>query len=409
MRIKILTCVVLVLVASVVARAGQAVCGVYSSILEFDSRKVLDAAIRTEPSFLMEKHKQSMAGDSDQVSERCAKLRGAGFNTLFLTLYPIHGKDWWAIPAAREMVRDALLNAHAAGLRVHLGVSLFNGNFCDNPGRYKGALQTVQGDGTRPSWVCFFDDALWDYYIKNFVELARLGKQNPGMLSGLFIDPEAYGPECYLCFCDNCVRKYNTWSGQAMPTGLVKPDAWLMARGLWKNYASDWHKHEVRRHAVALRDAVHAIDPGLQLSSLLWDYPVAVGAGDARQEYFRQLVIGLGEDQLPAWTMPEHSYYSDGSDLKRIVKQVEAEINAAGASGRVKILPGVRIVRQSATSLVERGQALRDTGAVGYWLYELADLEPGKGVVDFEGGPVDPLETYWKAIAQMNAIVTSEK
>ena len=138
----------------------------------------------------------------------------------------------------------------------------------------------------------------------------------------------------------------------------------------------------MRRHAEALRDAVHAVDPDLQLSSLLWDYPVAVGAMSARQGYFRQLAIGLGADGRPAWTMPEQTNYSDGADLKRIVGQINKDIEAAGAAGRVRVLPGVRIVRRPAASLMERGKAVRESGAVGYWLYELADGggEGGRGL-----------------------------
>lgn len=349
---------ILVLLCLAAAPAGR-VCGVYASILSFDSRAVLDVAIKSDPTFLTEKHKKAMSAEKDLANERGKHLADAGFNTVFLTLYPIHGQDWWNIPAAKAMVWDALLNAHAAGLRVHLGISLFNGNFCDRPSRYPGASRTIQCDGTRPSWVCFFDDALWDYYIRNFVELARLGKENPGTLEGVFVDPESYGPECYLCFCDNCVRKYNMWSGQSMPTGLVKPDAWLRARGLWDNYAVQWHEHEVRRHAEALRDAIGHMNSGLQWSSLLWDYPVAVGINDARQEYFQQLAIGLGTPQRPAWTMLEQTYYSDGADLTRIVHQVEKDIAAAGASDRVRVLPGIRLIRQTAASLPERGRAIK--------------------------------------------------
>src|SRR5262249_1628489 len=157
--------------------------------------------------------------------------------------------------------------------------------------------------------ICFHDDALWDYYIRNTVELAKLGAEVPDVLDGIFIDPEAYGPECYLCFCDNCVRKFNAWAHEQMPPGEVKPDAWLHARGLWKKYTIDGHDQEVGRHAAAMREAIHAVNPKLQLSSLLWDYPVAVGVGDARQGYFRNLAIGLGTKEKPAWTMPEHTYY----------------------------------------------------------------------------------------------------
>src|SRR5439155_23114492 len=126
--------------------------------------------------------------------------------------YPLAGKDWWAIPPARELLTSALLRSRERKLRVHLGLSLFNGPMCADPSRYAGAKRTVQCDGTRPDWVCFFDDALWDYYIRNVTEMAKLGRDIDGVLDGVFLDPESYGPECYLCFCDNCVRKFNAWS-----------------------------------------------------------------------------------------------------------------------------------------------------------------------------------------------------
>src|SRR4030095_14084781 len=134
--------------------------------------------------------------------------------------------------------------------------------------------------------------------------MARLCDEVPNVLDGIFIDPEAYGPECYLCFCDNCIAKFNRWARVEMPRGLVKPDAWLHERGLWKKYTIDWHDQEVLRHATALREAIHAANPKLQLASLLWDYPVAVGMSDPRTQYYRMLAIGLGTAEKPAWTLP---------------------------------------------------------------------------------------------------------
>jgi hypothetical protein len=392
--------VVVLCLATTVVHAADKVCGVYASILSFDSPAVLDAAVRAEPSFLTDKHKQILTTQGDVVPRHTRQLKGAGFNTVFLTLYPIHGKDWWDISSAKALITDAVANAHAAGFRVHVGLSLFNGNFCDDPARYPGASRTIQCDGTRPPWVCFFDDRLWNYYAKNFTELAKLPD-----VDGLFLDPESYGPECYLCFCENCVRKYNAFAGQSMPTALVKPDSWLVARGLWKNYTTDWHAHEIRRHASALRESIHAINPDLQLSSLLWDYPVAVGANDARQSYFRQLAIGLGTKDKPSWTMPEHTYYSDAPDLRRIITQVYADIDAMGATGQVRVLPGVRLLRQPASTLPPRGQVIHDSPAVGYWLYELADFN-GKPPIDFEGSLVDPEPAYLDALRATNAAIT---
>jgi hypothetical protein len=404
MKLWIFTAALVTLISAALLRGADSpavgkICGVYTNVIEFDSPAARDAAIHAQPSFLSDKHKRALAG---QDSAAAIKLvNDGGFDALFMTIYPLWGKDWWDNPAARGLVKDALVQAKAANLRVHLGLSLFNAEFCANPSRYPGASHTVQCDGTRPSWVCFFDDALWKTYQTNVLEMATLDREVPGVLDGIFLDPEAYGPECYLCFCDECVGKFNRWSGQSMPAGLVKPDAWLHAHQLWKKYTVEWHDQEVRRHAAELRVAIHAIDPNLQLSSLLWDYPVAVGIGDARQQYFRMLAIGLGTKEKPSWTLPEHTYYSDGPDVTRIVAQIEQDITSAGAAGTVKVLPGIRLLRRDAASLRERGEAIKTSTAAGYWLYELADLRD-KTPIDFEGALVDPPAKYVDALADVN-------
>jgi hypothetical protein len=381
--------------------AGEGkVCGVYTNVLAFASRPALDALVVAQPPVLLEKQKEMIAGTDPLAGGKLASA--CGFDTVFMTIYPLWGKDWWNIPAAKAVVYSAVANAHEH-FHVHLGLSLFNKNFCDEISRYPGALRTKQCDGTRPNWVCFFDDALWNVYEKNLVEMAKV----PGV-DGVFIDPEAYGSECYLCFCDNCVRKFNGYAHEQMPTGLVKPDAWLNAHGLWKKYTVDWHGAEVRRHASAVRDAIHAVNPKLQLASLLWDYPVAVNIGDARQGYFRSLAIGLGTKELPAWTMPEHTYYSDANDLSRIVGEMEKQIRQCGAEGSVKVLPGVRLLRQTADSMIDRGKALANSDVPGYWMYELADLQ-GKPAIDFEGRLIEPGENYVKALRETNEMLRDVK
>jgi len=375
------------------------ICGVYTNVIEFDSAAARDAAIASQPSFLSDKHKRALAGQDSAAALKLTK--DCGFDTLFMTIYPLWGKNWWEIHAARGLVKDALVQAKAANLRVHLGLSLFNAEFCADPARYPGASRTIQCDGTRPSWVCFFDDALWKTYQRNVVEMAKLSDEVTGVLDGIFLDPEAYGPECYLCFCDNCVAKFNRWSSESMPAGLVKPDGWLHAHNLWTKYAVDWHDQEVRRHARELREAIRAIEPNLQLSSLLWDYPVAVGIGDARQQYFRMLALGLGTKDKPSWTLPEHTYYSDGPDVSRIVGQIEQDLATAGAAGTVKVLPGIRLLRRDAASLHDRAQAIKTSTAAGYWLYELADLRD-KTPIDFEGALIDPPGKYVEELSKIN-------
>ena len=172
---------------------NRKVCGIYTSILEFDSLQVRQKAIDAKPSFLMDK--QSVPVGSDAMPGNLSLVKRCGFNTLFMTIYPLWGKDRSLIPEARAC-ESALVQTKGAA-RVHLGLSLFNGGFCDVPSRYPGASQTIQCDGTQPSWVCFFDDRLWEYYIKNTVEMAKHGAEVPDTLNGIFIHPEAYGPECY--------------------------------------------------------------------------------------------------------------------------------------------------------------------------------------------------------------------
>ena len=209
-------------------------------------------------------------------------VKRCGFNTLFMTLYPLSGDEWWTQPAARNLVKDAALDPNQGNRASSPGlIPLQRRNLRRTHRDFGGsASRTIQCDGTRPSWICFHDDRLWDFYIRNTVELAKVGQEVPGTLDGIFLDPEAYGPECYLCFCDNCVDKFNAWAHTDMPHGLVKPDAWLHEHNLWQKYTVDWHDQEVRRHAPCkMRDAIHAVrSRKLQLSSLLRkEYPVAVG------------------------------------------------------------------------------------------------------------------------------------
>src|SRR5438046_5791634 len=96
----------LVLASAASLRASEKVCGVYTSVISFASREARDAAIRAEPSFLMDKHKRMMAGDN---AASLQLVHDCGFDTLFMTIYTLWGKDWWAIPAARNLVKASLV------------------------------------------------------------------------------------------------------------------------------------------------------------------------------------------------------------------------------------------------------------------------------------------------------------
>src|SRR4051812_33092113 len=97
----------MVCLVSFSAIAEEKICGVYTSILQFDSRDARQQAIAAQPSFLMDKHKRMLGGD--ECAANLSLVKRCGFNTLFMTIYPLWGKDWWDIPAARNLVKDALM------------------------------------------------------------------------------------------------------------------------------------------------------------------------------------------------------------------------------------------------------------------------------------------------------------
>src|SRR5690349_21242291 len=74
------------------------VCGVYTSVIEIAGNEARQAAVEAQPAFLSEKHKRAIGGGDGTANLRTA--RECGFNTLFATIYPLWGKDWWGIPTA---------------------------------------------------------------------------------------------------------------------------------------------------------------------------------------------------------------------------------------------------------------------------------------------------------------------
>ena len=142
------------------------------------------------------------------------------------------------------------------------------------------------------------------------------------------------------------------------------------------------------------------MNPNLQLSSLLWDYPVAVGIGDPRQQYFRMLAIGLGTKDKPSWTLPEHTYYSDGPDVGRIIARSKRISTPPARVERSKSSPASASCAATRRRCARRGETLKTSTAAGYWLYELADLK-NKTPIDFEA-LIDPPAKYVDALSAMN-------
>src|SRR6266487_4678428 len=102
----VLSCFAALLLLSSVAHAEK-VCGVYTAVIDFAGPDARQRAIDAQSPFLMEKHKRVMQSRSGEANFKLAL--DCGFNTLFMTLYPLAGKDWWDIPAARGLIADALV------------------------------------------------------------------------------------------------------------------------------------------------------------------------------------------------------------------------------------------------------------------------------------------------------------
>ena len=81
---------------------------------------------------------------------------------------------------------------------------------------------------------------------------------------------------------------------------------------------------------------------------------------------------------------------------------------ACGFADQVRILPGIRLLRRPASSLKDRGDVLSQSNAVGYWMYELADLQ-GKTPIEFEGSLVDAPDAYVTALHEMNGKLTAKQ
>src|SRR4051812_47425227 len=110
--------IIIGLYSSAPAADIEKTCAVYTGILEFTSRDALEAAVNAQPPFLTESRRQRLAGIHNEGDIQRAK--DAGFNTLFMTIYPLHGSDWWRVPAARRLIKDALLRGRR-DFRVHVG------------------------------------------------------------------------------------------------------------------------------------------------------------------------------------------------------------------------------------------------------------------------------------------------
>jgi hypothetical protein len=273
--------------------------------------------------------------------------RDCGFDTLFMTIYPLWGRDWWEIPAARGLIKDALEQARGAKLRVHLGLSLFNAEFCGNPARYPGASRTIQCDGTRRAGLFLRRCAVEDLpEERHRAGQARRRKSAASSMASSSI-PKPTARSVISAFATTASGNSSGGPAISMPAGLVKPDAWLHAapRDVGEVHGRMARISKSAGHARELREPIHAVNPNLQLSSLLWDYPVAVGVDDPRQQYFRMLAIGLGTKDKPSWTLPEHTSTATGPTSAGSSRKSKRISTPAGAGWNGQGPPRNRLLR----------------------------------------------------------------
>ena len=95
MKIRLVSVVVL-LVAVVRAMAAEPkTCGVYSSIVSFAGHNAMEAAIKSDPSFLKDKHKKSFAGSNNAGEAKAVQIGRGVKGAQVLNAEKIVGRDRW--------------------------------------------------------------------------------------------------------------------------------------------------------------------------------------------------------------------------------------------------------------------------------------------------------------------------
>ena len=232
---------------------------------------------------------------------------------------------------------------------------------------------------------CPYTKDFWDRCITpRFVAISRvLGERQ---LAAICLDMEMYGAESVGyqdgCYCDVCFARYIQAKGRS---GKLPPPA---DRGRIIKETNELDAYQAvqreaaRTFAVACREAVHKVRPGLRFGVLHLDQNIPVQQG---------LALGFGTPNMPVICLTEKTY-SNG--YTPYVASVQESFRKMGAS--VDLLVGIWQSRFPSANIAEQlYHSAHDS--YGYWIYTMETFEKP----EYHPLPGTP-EEHWAAIQKAN-------
>jgi len=233
---------------------------------------------------------------------------------------------------------------------------------------------------------CPFTRDYWDRSITpRFVAISKaLGE---GAIAAVGVDMEMYGSEIadYTggCYCDVCFARYLQWKGRSGALPAPADRARILKEAGDQDAYQTLQREAARTFAVACREAVHNVRPGLRLGVMQLDKIIPLQQGVA---------LGFGKPELPVFCLTDETY---STGYTPYIASVQESFRKMGAF--VDLLVGIWQSRFSPTNIAEQlYYSAHDS--YGYWIYTMETFEKP----DYHPLPGTP-EGYWAAIRQANS------
>ena len=233
---------------------------------------------------------------------------------------------------------------------------------------------------------CPYTEDFWDRGIaRRIVAISQvLGSR---AMAAVLIDMEMYGAENANyqgdCFCDKCFARYTRSKGRSnrLPPPADRGRIIREADELPAYHAVQ--REAARTFAVACREAVHKVRPGLRLGVLNLDQTIPLQQG---------MALGFGTPELPVFCLTEATYSNGYTPYIVLVQESFRKMGAF-----VDLLVGIWQSKFPAENIPEQlYQCAHDS--YGYWIYTMETF--GKpGYHPLPGAPED----HWAAIGKANS------
>lgn len=232
---------------------------------------------------------------------------------------------------------------------------------------------------------CPYTQDFWDRCITpRFVAISRALEERS--IAAVCVDMEMYGAEetTYArgCYCDVCFARYMKAKGRsAMPPARADRARIIKATNELDAYQAV-QREAARNFAVACREAVRKVRPGLRLGVLHLDSPIPLQQG---------LALGFGTPDLPVFCLTEMTYTDGHTPYIALAQESFRKMGAF-----VDFLVGIWQSRVPPANIAEQlYHCARDS--YGYWVYTMETFE----APDYHPLPGTPQE-HWAAIQTAN-------